>query len=319
MTLEYFEVQPTVANMNKEISAIQILIISASMIVLALYSGATSAQTFRFTSTQHDIEFPFDPGAEDFPTQIITSDTGVTFSQSRTDSEEIWPFTYDPGQREMRSDARTDWGVNGVVAQVLNVPSDHDVNGLYGAYALSMWSDAFIVTSGAPIGALDFSGQLDGMSSGNNAGFTYAVLYASRPFTSIELLEWLDDEVTYGDNGELRAPTGTALAFGRYQLGGEVENFFSAVVPYTRGETVYVVSILEASALGATSKADFYNSAYFGVRAPDDATLMTSSGFSYTAAVPETSTVMMSSLGVLCLIGVFSVRRRVHGLEARFQ
>jgi hypothetical protein len=60
-------------------------------------------------------------------------------------------------------------------------------------------------------------------------------------------------------------------------------NLYSAQIPFTYGVPVYIASYLGVEALG-NGVGDFFSSAYFGISAPDDATLINASGTTYLPA-----------------------------------
>lgn len=285
---------------------------SAAALSLGLLVTVAQAQTFRFALAQHDFELEEREGndiIDPISRNPILPVIGSTFATLLTSWEDIPPFTNDPS-RSMRSDARTDWGVNGVRASVVNVPSDRAIAtpGAYGAYPMSIWSDAFRVTTGTSIGVLDFSARLDGTLSGSNTEVVYAVWYSDRPFGPDGLRSWLNSSDSLGVNGELLSPPDASLAFGVYRIDGDASGTYRALVPYAIDETVYVASLLTVSAIGPTSTADFYNSAYFGVSAPAGAELTAASGFTYATSVPEASTLSMAALGLMAL-GAWRLRR----------
>jgi hypothetical protein len=282
------------------------LLAGAAALFLGMTDTPVHAQSFRFAQTQHDTEFTRDDDGNE-PIKLITRSSGTTFAESITDSTEISPFTYDPF-RFMRSAARTDWGVNGVRASVARVPSDREdlELGAHGAYALSAWGDAVRVTSGAPTGVLDLMVRLNGSMSGSETEFVYAIFYRDRPFTSTELEAWLDDDTAVGGDNEVRAPLGASIAFGTWRTGGDPSGNYRGLLPYFRNETVYVASLLEVSALGPSSSAEFFNSAYLGIEAPAGVAFEAASGHDYVLAVPEPSALALTALG---LLGIAARRR----------
>jgi len=197
--------------------------------------------------------------------------------------------------------ARASYGDNGVA-----LPSG-------GGYAVSAWSDGFVVNGGSGTGTLNLSVQLHGtllveadviyallMSSDPDAFSPAAIVsdadagYIQLPGTTPVLLVEVDDTPDYpAGSGAISLPSGF------------VDQQFNVSVSFTYGQTFYLASVLDIGGYG-----DFYNSANFGISAPDGTSITSLSGTPYPAvAVPEPETWAMLLAG-LGLVGVAARRRR---------
>jgi hypothetical protein len=88
---------------------------------------------------------------------------------------------------------------------------------------------------------------------------------------------------------------------------GPLDVAFSASVPFTYGQPVYVLSLFVGAVLTPGGNAGFYNSASFGISAPPGATIASLSGVLYAAAVPEPPVSVLFVLG----FGAMFLRRSV--------
>lgn len=182
------------------------------------------------------------------------------------------------------SKGRAGFGVNGAYASV-SLAQDHE------AYAESIWSDAFVVHGGSGQSTAQITvlvkGALDGLGQpggpGSNAFYTLFVSDApiSCDFDALDC------------TGNAAIPLTEALSGERY---------LSASIEFTYDKPFYLASYLGAEVVGGqTGEADFFNSAHFGISAPDSAVLTTDSGTRYPAAssVPEPPLFLMFFVGAL--------------------
>lgn len=194
--------------------------------------------------------------------------------------------------------ARASFGDNGVA-----IPSS-------AGYAVSAWSDGFVVTGGSGAGSLNLSVQLHGtlidpqdvhyalLKSDDPNAFSPATIItdgvATVPTDTTQVLYVeVDDSLDHGDHGAISLPSGF------------VNQVFNVSVSFTYGQTFYLASVLDIGGHG-----DFYNSAVFGVTAPEGANITSLSGTLYpAAAVPEADTYAMILAG-LGLVGFMARRRR---------
>ena len=187
--------------------------------------------------------------------------------------------------------SRASYGDNGVA-----LPSG-------GGYALSVWSDGFVVNGGSGVGTLNFSVQLHGtlfdpqdvvyallMSEDPNTFFPAAIVaqadygYENLSGATPVLLVELDDTPDF-------QPPADSLP------SGSVNSLFNVSVPFTYGQSFYLASVLDIGGYG-----DFYNSAKFGITAPEGAIINKLSGTLYpVATVPlgETWALMLAGLSIL--------------------
>jgi hypothetical protein len=84
---------------------------------------------------------------------------------------------------------------------------------------------------------------------------------------------------------------------------GFIDELINVSVPFTYGQTFYLASVLDIGGYG-----DFYNSAIFGITAPEGAIINSLSGSLYpVAAVPEAETWALMLAG-LSLLGILHRR-----------
>jgi hypothetical protein len=198
--------------------------------------------------------------------------------------------------------SRAAFGANGVA-----LPSS-------GGYAVSVWSDGFVVNGGSGVGTLNLSIQLHGtliaeadvvyalLKSDDSNAFSPAAIiadagagYINLPGTTPVLLVEVDDTPDYPVN------PGTVFSL----PSGFVNQVFNVSVSFTYGQTFYLASVLDIGGYG-----DFYNSADFGITAPDGTSITSLSGTLYpAAAVPEAETYAMMLAG-LGLVGFMARRRK---------
>jgi hypothetical protein len=179
-----------------------------------------------------------------------------------------------------------------------------------GGYAVSAWSDGFVVTGGSGTASLNLSVQLHGtlidpqdahyalLKSDDPNAFSPAsiisegVATTGPAGTTQVLYVEVDDSFDHSDHGATSLPSGF------------VNQVFNMNVSFTYGQTFYLASVLDIGGHG-----DFYNSADFGITAPVGAGITSLSGTLYpAAAVPEADTYAMMLAG-LSLVG-FAARRR---------
>lgn len=194
--------------------------------------------------------------------------------------------------------ARASFGDNGVATP------------FSGIYAVSAWSDGFVVTGGSGTGSLNLSVQLHGtlidpqdahyaliMSDDPNAFSPASIIIdgvATVPFGTTQVLYVeVDDSFDHDDHGAISLPSGL------------VDQVFNVSVSFTYGQTFYLASVLDIGGYG-----DFYNSADFGITAPDGTSITSLSGTLYpAAAVPEAETYSMMLAG-LALVGFMARSRK---------
>lgn len=174
-----------------------------------------------------------------------------------------------------------------------------------GGYALSVWSDGFVVNGGSGDGTLNFSVRFHGTLF-DPQDTTYALLMAVDPvaFSPAAI-------VADADYGYVNLPATTSLlvevdatpdfapGLNVYQFSpGFIDELINVSVPFTYGHTFYLASVLDIGGYG-----DFYHSAKFGITAPEGAVINSLSGSFYpAAAVPELETWVMTLAGLSLLV-----------------
>ena len=184
--------------------------------------------------------------------------------------------------------ARASFGNNGAYAV-----ADHQPANL-GAYAESIWVDAFTVTGGSGPGTLDIgvwvNGTMDGAGQPGGPGSNaFYQLYVSNAPISCDF--------------DALACTGTHLIPLTEGLNGS--RLFTAQLAFNPGETFYLASYLGAEVLG-NGFSDFYGSAHFGITAPDGSAITGGSGVAYALAssVPEPAAFALAFSGLAALVGL---------------
>lgn len=261
---------------------------------LALGSGmlTTAAQALPFTPFTYAAHGTFVTLPGDIDVAVLTDEAQSESGTVMVEGAE--------GQK-----SRASYGDNGVA-----LPSG-------GGYAVSTWSDGFVVSGGSGVGTLNLSIQLHGTlideadviyallkSDDSNAFSPTAIVgdagagYIDLPGTIPVLLVEVDDTPDYpADFGAISLPSGF------------VDQQFNVSISFNYGQAFYLASVLDIGGYG-----DFYNSADFGITAPEGASLTSLSGTLYSPAAvpePETYTMMLAGLG---LMGFMARRRKL--LEA---
>jgi hypothetical protein len=182
------------------------------------------------------------------------------------------------------------------------------------AAGVSAWFDTFTVVGGSGNATASISTSVTGQfGTGFGATGMYlllkvspdelagliddplaALIFDTAPAPLLALTQNVIDTSRFTEDGELLAP---GSAFGG-TLVGEVD--------FVYGEPFVLVSVLAGFANDTGSLSSF-NSAVFGISAPDTATLLTGSQFTYAAAVPEPAAAPMIALGLALL---WMARRR---------
>jgi hypothetical protein len=180
--------------------------------------------------------------------------------------------------------------------------------------AVSGWYDTFTVTGGTGAGTARISSSVTGQF-GNGFGATgmymlfkvtpanleallddplSPLLDDALPQTLLALEQNVIDTSRFIESGELLEP---GSAFGG-TLVGEVD--------FVYGQPFVLLSVMAGFANDFGSLSSF-NSAVFGITAPDGKALLTGSGYQYAAAVPEPATLLLMALALPLL--AWSVRR----------
>jgi hypothetical protein len=159
-----------------------------------------------------------------------------------------------------------------------------------GAYAESIWADAFVIRGGTGSATVHVSVRVDGwldgagQPGGPGSNAFYALFIGDAPmFCEFDALSC---------GGRLAIPLTEPLS-GTQVLGADI--------PFTYDQPFYVASYLGAEVVGgAAGVADFFHSAHFGISAPTGATLTAESGTLYPAvvSVPEPAAVWLLLLGL---------------------
>ena len=219
-------------------------------------------------------------------------DNGVTVFESQTSQS----FAEVGDTSIIFAKARAIYGNNGAYATATHLPE------AIGAYAESIWVDAFNIQGGSGVGSLSInvlvSGSLDGAGQPRGPGSnSYYQLYASQMPIFCDF-----DQV---------ACTGTAVIPLTEAISGS--RLFSTQLPFTYGQTFYIASYLGAEVLG-NGFSDFYHSARFGATAPGNALIVGNSGITYTSAasVPEPTTFSLFFVGAAVLFGLGGRSWRTH-------
>lgn len=225
--------------------------------------------------------------------------------------------------------AQTLPGVNRVESRNLLPVDDEDLraSSIGGPFSigLSVWSDVFTLQGGSGAGSLSVSATIDGQF-GN--GFGASGDYLLLRMTPAEAAAFLQDPISilfgeqagmvvlglsqntfdprFSESGE-RLPPGSA--FGGTRVGE---------LAFVYGESFALVSVLLAGANDQGSLVSF-NSARFGISAPDSASIGTASGFVYASAVPEPGTWLMLTLGLLAVATSVLRRRSARRSSESFQ
>jgi hypothetical protein len=187
--------------------------------------------------------------------------------------------------------AQSDFGVNRVYASAAGT------TGSIGAS--SVWTDKFTVN--APIGqavVVSFSVLLSGTNSAPatvgaptpDGGGEFDLLIDASYHSPQSLLAGID---VPNNLAFIKANLDNASAFNQI-----LSNAFVA----HGGDTFYVSSVLSVGA-ARNQVVDFAHSAHFGINVGPEASLATSSGVSYAAAVPEADSLWMAVMG-LTVVGL---------------
>lgn len=219
--------------------------------------------------------------------------------------------------------ARADFGVNGSYTSANNQPFND------GAFAESSWSDAFTVLGGSGTGTLDIAVRVNGHFSGSETNVHYLLFVGSTPITRGS--EGGAGLLGVFDSGKLNSPPdGSTSLISGYGISPVTlarlrpdepdelsliqliqenplhngSNIYFAQLPFVYGVPVYIASYLGVESLG-DGVADFYGSAYFGISAPNGATIATASNTLYSqsaAVVPIPSAFWLFGAGICGLL-----------------
>jgi len=225
---------------------------SALTIVLAAAASPALAQS-HYTAVRAQIDLDEPPIV-----QVVELSGGTPFA-------EFGPVP------DIRAQARASFGNNGAYA----IANHQSAN--LGAYAESIWVDAFTITGGVGTGTLDINvlvnGAMDGAGQPGGPGSNafYQLFVSNAPISC---------------NFDDMACTGTHLIPLTESLNGS--HLFSTQLSFNYGETFYLASYLGAEVLG-NGFSNFYGSAHFGATGPGGASITGSSGVTYALAsnVPE--------------------------------
>ncbi len=175
----------------------------------------------------------------------------------------------------------------------------------------SAWSDGFVLTGGS--GVLALSAHITGSVAGH-AEMDYALFVSTQPFELRALIDTID---TSGGLWSVQLPnaqrvlsTGVANRCGMTgatggcghvpytNFQGAFDQVLSASVPFSDGQTVYVISVLGGGVGVFGGQQDFFHSASFGISVPAGITMSPLSGQAYATAVPEPSVWLLLGIGI---------------------
>jgi hypothetical protein len=269
----------------------------------AFAQGAAGVVSFTGVKSSSVPQQDYDNGIIEFDQNALVLDGGIA-SSSITNSS---------------ARAQTRLGVNRIEVSN-NAPVDDEglrassIGGPFSA-AVSGWYDTFTITGGTGAGTARISSSVTGQF-GN--GFGATGMYMLFKVTPANLEALLDDPLSpllddalpqallaleqnvidtsrFTESGELLAP---GSAFGG-RLVGELD--------FVYGQPFVLLSVMAGFANDFGSLSSF-NSALFGITAPDGKALLTGSGYQYAAAVPEPATLLLMALALPLL--AWGVRRQ---------
>lgn len=250
--------------------------LKATVFSIALVVNASSALAqSHFTTARAQIDLNEDPNVT-----VIASKENSSFAEVGTLAEAY-------------AKARSSFGNNGAYAVANKQPAN------LGAYAESIWVDAFNITGGVGTGTLDISvlinGTMDGAGQpGGSGSNSFYQLYVSNTPILCNF-----DELTC---------TGTHLISLIEGINGP--RLLTTQLAFNYGQTFYLASYLGAEVIG-DGFSDFYSSAHFGATSADYLAVTGSSGVTYALAssVPEPSSKAAFFAGLLGLWFATASRR----------
>jgi len=242
--------------------------------ILASGSG-NAADLASFTLVRAQIE---GAGTDDSDGDVVEQKFGTAFAEV--------------GSADWYSKARSGFGNNGAYAIA---------TGNREAFGESWWVDAFTVTGGQGQGELTLAISVSGTITGAGRA-NYGLFTRQQKYTEEELRGWLDSGIPAPPAGSLAVVPLT------WSFPASGTTVLTAHIPFAYDQPFHLASYFGVETWGE-GVADFYGSAHFGITAPADGLIATSSGTQYlaAAAVPEPVSAALMALG---LVAVLLARRR---------
>lgn len=177
----------------------------------------------------------------------------------------------------------------------------------------SVWSDGFFIGGGSGSGVLQLSTRITGSVAGRY-DMAFALYTSDQPFDWQEVFDtvdesegiwdwqlpgvqrWLFTGIVNGCGGQYQPDDCTHYPHVNFQ--GSFDETLWSPVPFTYGQTLYVLSVFSGETGRDAGSGAFFNSASFGISPPAGATLRALSETAYASAVPEPATALLLLTGL---------------------